>query len=214
MKALKTSICLITSSIALMYSQIVPSAAWPVTSQESVHAVHESSVSQAYATTRTWHSGEEVSERQLLPESLHKRMMPGFPRPGMNRMLMARFHAFTVLTPIDAAARALEDFYAEIATKASTVWATQPQLSDFACRLGNIRINFKCIGDTIPWSFVKELADRLWECACLQFTEVFEVFYTSPDSRIAVKVWLEILTPSGSDSNDYREDSPPSITSP
>ena len=211
MKALKTSIWLVTSCLALMYSQIVPSAAWPVTSQESVH---ESSISQGYARTTTWHSVGEVSERQLLPESLHKRMMPGFPRPGTNQMLMARFHVFAELAPIAAAARALEDFYAEVAVKASTVWATQPQLSQFSCELGNIRINFKCTGDTIPWSFVKELADRLWTCACLQLTGLFEVFYKSVDNRIAVKVWLEIITQSGSDSNDYREDSPPSITSP
>ena len=211
MKDLKTSICLVTSCLALICSQIVPSAAWPVTSQEPVH---ESSVSQGSTPMTAWHSLEEVSERQLLPESLHKRMMPGFPTPGTNRMLMARFHVFTVLTPIAAAAKALEDFYAEVAVKASTIWATQPQLSEFACQLGSFRINFKCIGDTIPWSFVKDMADRLWECACLQLTEVFDVFYKSPDNRIVVKVWLEIVTRSGSDSNDYREDSPPSITSP
>lgn len=152
------------------------------------------------------------------PKSLGKRMMPSFPSSssaGPSRLHQAHFVSFTIITPVATAARVLGDFYAEIATLASTVWASTPELSEFAWTQGSFRLNFKCIGDTIPWTFVKNMAEMLWKAACLQATDLFEVIYMDEFQKVGVKVWLEIIQRSGSDpTNGDREGSPPSITSP
>lgn len=125
------------------------------------------------------------------------------------------FTRFSLIVPIKLAAKALEEFYVEIAVKATTVWATLPQRPELNLQQGNFRLNFQCIGDTIPWNFVKEMADLLWECACREFTDLFEVIYMNRMQTIAVKVWLEIVERSSGDSNSgVREGSVPSITSP
>lgn len=130
-------------------------------------------------------------------------------------MHRVKFTSFGLITPLAIAAEALEKFYVEIAIKASTIWSTLPQREVFNLQLGNLRLNFHCIGDTVPWTFVKQLADRLWECACHQFTDLFEVIYMDETQRVAVKVWLEIVERSFGDSNEsVREGSVPSITSP
>lgn len=125
---------------------------------------------------------------------LKRRMMPGFTTVTRRIQLHnSGFTSFSIITPIAAAARALEDFYAQLAIKASTVWITEPERSAFSFRMGNFKLNFRCEGDTIPWRFVKDIAERLWECACLQFTELFEVVYSNPVENIVVTVWLELV---------------------
>jgi len=141
-------------------------------------------------------------------------MMPSF-TTSIGKVHKISFTSFGLITPLHTAAKALEEFYSEVAVKASTIWATLPQRQEMNIQLGNFRLNFKCVSDTIPWNFVKELADLLWECACRQFTDLFEVIYTDEMQRMAVKVWLEIIDRSSVDSNDgVREGSVPSITSP
>ena len=82
-------------------------------------------------------------------------------------------------------------------------------------------LEFKCIGDSIPWSFVKEMADRLWEIACLGATDLFEAVYQDGAGKIAVAVSLKLLEGDSSSASvdsefsaSYREGSVPSVGSP
>lgn len=140
-------------------------------------------------------------------------MMPGLTR--MTKVHMVKFTKFDLITPVAVAARALEDFYAGIAKNAGSVWAPYPWMNQFAVEEGNFRLNFKCVGDTIPWTFVKGVAERLWEAACLGATDIFEAIYMDDTQRIGVRIWLELLDDSSQGSNGAgREPSPDSVTSP
>ena len=215
MKIFGRCVFLVTLSLALLFLHVIGSTAWP-TRQDGTQTP---SLSPMSSSRSGLYSIDTLPERGLAPYkasagSIHKRMMPNFSR---NTGLVHRvsFTSFSLITPIATAARALEEFYAEVAVKASTIWATLPQRQAMNLQLGHFRLNFQCVGDTIPWNFVKQLADSLWECACHQFTDLFEVIYMDSLQKIAVKVWLEIVEHSSGDSNDgVREGSVPSITSP
>lgn len=75
-------------------------------------------------------------------------------------------------------------------------------------------MRFYSIGDTIPWSFVKQIADRLWECAALGMTDLFDVAYIDDVGEIAVSVSLRLADSSSSSGTEFREGSVPSVTSP
>lgn len=103
----------------------------------------------------------------------------------------------------------------DIAIKASTVWSSLPREHELSWQQGNLRMNFLSAGDTIPWEFVKELAERFWEAACMQLTDLVEVIYMDEAQRIAVKIWVDLVERSSEASNEgVREGSVPSITSP
>ena len=69
------------------------------------------------------------------------------------------------------------------------------------------------MGDTIPWTFVKEMADRMWEIVGMGATNLFEVVYVNEAQKIAVQVTLSLIEDSGGSSNDpqWREGSVPSV---
>lgn len=140
----------------------------------------------------------------------------------MNRVY---FHTLTALVPVTAPARFLEDFYASIATKADPQkgeWGSQLLPRDtLDIAAGAFRLRFSSIGDTIPWEFVKNFADRMWECAVLGVAGLFDTVYLNEAAKIGVQVSLTLLDESsmasGSGSGQgpgYREGSWDSITSP
>lgn len=155
--------------------------------------------------------------------SLHKRMMPGFtPTITLKRVY---FHTLTAMVPVTAPARFLEDFFSSIAIKADPItgeWGSQlPQRDQFDIIEGGFRLRFSAIGDTIPWSFVKHVAERMWECAVLGVAGLFDTVYTNEAAKIGVQISLTLLdessVASGSGSGSgtgYREGSWDSITSP
>lgn len=159
--------------------------------------------------------------------NLHARMMPGV-TPVMQTIKMKHLH-FTKLgvallsakTDFAEAMREttqmLENFYFDIAYKAQDEWSQLPQMQSFNVDdpSGRVRLSFSCIGDTIPWSFVKAMAERLWQSATLGMAELFEVMYASDDSTIGVRITLDLIEglSSGAGSRT-REGSVPSITSP
>ena len=155
-------------------------------------------------------------------DRLNKRMMPGLPPlyPQTTRLQMASFIKMTSIIPINAMARFLEEFFITIANKADPnggEWSHLPQRDHFAILEGDFQLSFTCVGDTIPWSFVKEIGLRLWQCAAQGLADLFEVVYTDPAGNIGVKITLSIINAPSGDSNsggDYREGSVPSITSP
>ena len=146
-----------------------------------------------------------------------KRMDNSLSYPPLKMKLLA-FQSFAMIQPISTAARALEDFYSAIAFKASSLWATEPLRTKFSIIEGRFQLDFTCIGDTIPWNFVTEIANLLWECACMGMTDLFEAVYTDERQRIAVSIALRLLegdpNSASSDSDfiaSYREGSVPSV---
>ena len=128
---------------------------------------------------------------------------------------MLTYTTVGLITPVTSAAKALEEFYSSIAIKAGGAWQTQPQTDNFSIDEGNFRLAFSCMGDTIPWDFVKTIAERLWESACLGLANLFDVIYMDDSGRIAVSVSLRLAEGGSSSSGtDYREGSVPSVTSP
>lgn len=144
-----------------------------------------------------------------------KRTPPGFDSPVTVKIKMMTYTTVGLITPVASAARALEDFYSSIAIKAGGVWQTEPTTDNFSIEEGNFRLGFSAIGDTIPWSFVKAMAERLWETACLGLTDLFDIIYMDDAGQIAVSVSLRLADGGSSSSGtDYREGSVPSVTSP
>ena len=128
-----------------------------------------------------------------LPPYLRKRMMRGLRLPPKITVHLAHYQTIAFITPVTIAAQKLERFYSEVVTLASTVWSSEPELREFCWRQGGFRLNFRSVGDTIPWSFVSRIAERLLQAAGLQLTEVFEMIYVDDLQSIRVKVWLEIV---------------------
>lgn len=78
-------------------------------------------------------------------------------------------------------------------------------------------MSFSSIGDAIPWPFVKGIAERLWECACLGMADLFDVIYIDEAGQVIVNISLRLADSSGSSSGsgtEFREGSVPSVTSP
>lgn len=113
--------------------------------------------------------------------------------------------------------RKLENFYMDIAYKAQDEWPQQPQVQSFDVNQGEVRLSFYCKGDTIPWAFVKNIAERLWESAALGLADLFEVIYSDDTGTVSVMIVLDVINRSSDGSTSgsgLREGSVPSITSP
>ena len=147
-----------------------------------------------------------------------KRMMPGV-TPILRElpMSMVHFESIRPIVPVHKASRFFSQFYANIAFLAANTWARTPRKNYFTVREGNFILTFNAVGDTIPWDLVKELAERLWACSRQGLTDLFDVYYTSPDTKIALQVSLRIIDHCLSSSSDdfcYREGSVESVTGP
>ena len=130
-------------------------------------------------------------------------------------MNMVNFKKIRPIIPIHKAASFLQDFYSQVAFQAGSVWASLPPRQHFNIREGNFELMFTAIGDYIPWHVVKELADRLWQCAVLGLTDLFEATYFDQTGRIGLKVVLSIVDSSlSSEGDDFREGSVPSVNGP
>ncbi|CAF9938607.1 MAG: hypothetical protein HETSPECPRED_001127 [Heterodermia speciosa] len=145
-----------------------------------------------------------------------KRMMPGI-TPIVRQLKLNMFHFVSIrpIVPIHKAALFLEDFYAQVALSAGGVWSQSPRRYNFAIREGNFELTFRSLGDSIPWEVVKDLAERLWECAVMGLTDLFEAAYSDETGKIALKVTMSIVDASLSSSDDdFREGSVPSVNGP
>ena len=59
------------------------------------------------------------------------------------------------------------------------------------------------------------MADKLWECACLGLTDLFDAVFMDDDGQVGVSISLRLSDGSSSSSGtDFREGSVPSVTSP
>ena len=130
---------------------------------------------------------------------------------------MLRFAKAGLVTPVVAAAKAMEGFYYSVATKAAGEWRATPELAQVIIQEGKLQLSFLCTGDTIPWMFVKNTAMRLYEAATMGFTDLFEAIYMDQAGTVAVTVTVRItdaLSSSDGSTSDYREGSVPSVSFP
>ena len=148
--------------------------------------------------------------------SSHKRMYQF--SPARMRVHMVHFQSFCAIVPVASAAKWLEEFYSKIGTLAATEWAQTPETDSFAIVLGHFRLSFNSLGDTIPWTFVREVVGMMWETSVRGFAELFEVIYQDEAKRVAVIIVLDLVDDNGSSSSGdgefWREGSVPSVTSP
>ena len=125
------------------------------------------------------------------------------------------FQRLSLLYPVVSAAKFLEDFYIEIATKAETVWKTEPRDYVFRFQQGPFLFKIESMGETVSWHFVHEVADLCWECACRGMAELFEAFFMDDSRTIGAVVSLTMADNEGSSQyssgTDWREGSVPSV---
>ncbi|KAI4256729.1 MAG: hypothetical protein LQ352_001970 [Teloschistes flavicans] len=109
-------------------------------------------------------------------------------------MRQLHFQALAAILPVQPAAKALEQFYAEIVNAARNEWAQQPRLPGFVYESNEHGFQFimRASGDLIPWDLVAVMADRLWRCAALGLPYLLDLTYGSPDRRIMVQVSLRL----------------------
>lgn len=147
---------------------------------------------------------------------LGRRTPPGLAYPVI-KMKMMTYTTVGLITPVISAARALEDFYSSIAIKAAGVWQAEPRTDHFSIEDGPFRLTFSSMGDSIPWDFVQTFAERLWRCASLGLTNVFDAMFMDDLGQAAVSISLRLIDGSSSSSDtvfQMREGSVPSVTSP
>ena len=73
-------------------------------------------------------------------------------------------------------------------------------------------MSFNCVGDTIPWTFVNEMAIKLWNAAAMGLTSCFEVVYGNDAGDLGVRITMGLIEDS-TGSTEFREESVTSITS-
>ena len=152
-----------------------------------------------------------------------KRMMPGL-TPIVNSIQpktvkMYSYIKHRPIVPVVKAAPFCMEVFKDLYEQAGQAWKRLvPEKQYFEFHSGNFAVSFNCVGDTIPWQFVQEIADRLWTAAAMGLTELFEAIYIderNPTNRFAVKVVMSIVDSSLSSSDDdFREGSVPSVTGP
>ena len=160
----------------------------------------------------SWNLANSVSAAAHIPS---KRMMPGLTPIIRTRLNMLHFESIRPIVPAYKAAKFLEEFYAQVALAAGGAWSQLPRRYAFSIREGNFELSFRSLGDSIPWEVVQDFAERMWECAVLGLTDLFEVVYSDPSGQIGLKVSMTLIDSSlSSAGDDFREGSVPSVTGP
>ena len=144
----------------------------------------------------------------------------GSPNTQFTTSLKAfKINGLAMILPVADAARYLEEFYSSIAIKASTEWQSRPEEYSYNFVQGAFQLSFASIGEPIPWSFVKGVANMLWEVACTGFAEFFDAYYKDDTGSIYATVSLRFVEGGGGPSSgwsatsDFREGSVPSVGS-
>lgn len=149
---------------------------------------------------------------------LEQRTDPPGSNPMILKMKLVTYQAVASIAPIAEAARYLEGFYNSIAASAAGIWQTQPRREMLTIEQGPLEFMISSMGDTIPWEFVQEMANRLQLAASMGMATLFEAIYMDEGAKIGVAVSLRLINPDGSRSSSVtqydREGSVPSVGSP
>ena len=141
------------------------------------------------------------------------------PPPERIMMRAINVQAFAQVLPITVAAQFLQNFYSTIAIKASGEWLSQPESDRLVFTSGPFQLTFSSVGASIPWTFVKRMADMLREFACLGWTNLFDAYFVDAITEtIGIALSLRFANEDGSwssvGSTNTREGSVPSVGSP
>ena len=150
---------------------------------------------------------------------LEKRMDRRPPPPARSMMRAINVQAVAQVLPITVAAQFLQNFYSTIAIKASGEWLSQPESDRLVFTSGPFQLTFSSVGASIPWTFVKRMADMLREFACLGWTNLFDAYFVDVITEtIGIALSLRFANEDGSwssvGSTNTREGSVPSVGSP
>lgn len=157
-------------------------------------------------------SARANSFQQRTPPSLTTPMVP-----VVFKTKLLTFSSTLLIEPIASAAKALEEFYSYIAFNAGSTWQTLPRRYQFNIEWGTFQLVFSSMGDTIPWDFVQEMAERLLTCARMGMSALFDAVYGDQAGQIGVAISLRLMggvISGDSSGTDYREGSVPSVGSP
>lgn len=131
--------------------------------------------------------------------SLKKRNLP---KPATAFALQV-FHATGLITPVELAARYLEDFYDIIALKVETgFWGSIPPMHNLVLKRWNYELTFFCYAAPIPWEFIQEVALEMSSWAERGFTAEFDALYSAVDNlgkEIFVSVVMKLVQGNGLD---------------
>ncbi|KAL8682103.1 MAG: hypothetical protein Q9186_001808 [Xanthomendoza sp. 1 TL-2023] len=139
---------------------------------------------------------------------------------GMQKVL---FTVLGSLTPVPAAVRRMENLYIDVVQAALGEWSRTPRMPGFYYSDDVFALAMQCQGGVIPWEFVAEIADMLWESTVRGSTLLFSMLYSSPDRDVMVQISLTLMqaavgsggpgTGTSSGDTNWREGSVPSVAS-
>ncbi|KAG7007239.1 hypothetical protein G7Y79_00011g031370 [Physcia stellaris] len=118
------------------------------------------------------------------------------------------FRATGLITPVELAARYLEDFYDIIALKVETgFWGSVPPMHNLVLKRWNYELTFFCYAAPIPWEFIQEVALEMSSWAERGFTAEFDALYMAVDNlgkEIFVSVVMKLVQAGSQLSKLYR----------
>lgn len=113
------------------------------------------------------------------------------------------FRATGLITPVELAARYLEDFYDIIALKVETgFWGSVPPMHNLVLKRWNYELTFFCYSAPVPWEFIQEVALEMSSWAERGFTAEFDALYMAVDNlgkEIFVSVVMKLVQGNGLD---------------
>ncbi|KAL8820182.1 MAG: hypothetical protein Q9223_001541 [Gallowayella weberi] len=151
--------------------------------------------------------------------------MSRFNKPilGMQKVM---YTAFASITPLPQVIRRLEELYINIIEACMDEWAKTPRMPGFYFSDDVFAFAMSCQGGVIPWEFVQEVADMLWESTARGSTALFAMVYSSPNRDVLIKISLTLMQhqleaasgqpgtgTGGSTDTNWREGSVPSVGS-
>lgn len=113
-----------------------------------------------------------------------------------------KFHHLSMITPVNVAARYLEDFYDLIALKIETgFWTAQGPLHYVTFERWNIQLSFFSYAEAVPWDFIQNFVIEMSEYAAMGFTSLydanFEAKKTTGSVFVSVTLRLMGMLPNG-----------------
>ncbi|KAL8799819.1 MAG: hypothetical protein Q9182_005614 [Xanthomendoza sp. 2 TL-2023] len=129
------------------------------------------------------------------------------------------FKALASITPMPEVVHRLEELYINIIEACQDEWAKTPRMPGFYFSDDVFAFAMSCRGGVIPWEFVAEIADMLWESTARGSTVLFAMIYSSPNREVLINISLTLMQDEtgsgtgGSTDTNWREGSVPSVGS-
>lgn len=108
--------------------------------------------------------------------------------------------AMTIWVPVAAACAAFVDFYLNVLDLLIEVWSMQPEQNQVVIQAGNLRLEFGCSQEPVPWGFVHDFFHHKLDAVNRGFAEDFskEWWHEKDDQHRLCYVGFRVLDPSSS----------------